>query len=454
MLDDRQAESRAADLLGVALVHAVETFKNTLAVCLRNADAGIRDREDRLLLGAADLHMYRALLHIIFDRVVTEIVEHFLHNDRHALHRGGFALQRDRDLPCFGSGAQLLQYIFRDLVEIKREHLLGEALVIQAGQTDNILDQCDHACGLVADAQGKPADVLFLDHAAFHHVGNAVDRSQRGFQLMGDVCGEFPPQGIALFTLGDVQQHHDRAGHAVFPCDRVCDQLHGGILDRQDGRGSRACERLSDHAPERLCIAEIEYRENLLTDFALFAEQLQCRMVMRKHSARRTDQQQALLHIVGQNAKLLLLTGQLVHLRVDLRFQTADLPGQRPELRIFRQRRAGIQPQLFQLQRSIFGKFIADKIKRHQHQQPDQHGERQQLKHEPEIVFGRQQQRINQQAEAERGAHCDQQLAEQCLFHSVASVESVGFAWKRYPTPRTVSTALPASPSFARSVRI
>ena len=187
MLDDRKAETRSADLLGMALVYAVEALEDPLLIRLRDADAGIRNREDRLLIGAGHLHFDGAVVIVIFDRVVAEIKEHFLDNDRNALHRCAVTLQLHRDAACICGGAELLQNGIRNLIEIERENLLGKALVIEPRKPDDILDQRDHAGGFVTDAPCKAADVLLLDHAGFHHIRNAVDRGQRCFQLMRDI---------------------------------------------------------------------------------------------------------------------------------------------------------------------------------------------------------------------------------------------------------------------------
>ena len=130
VLDDRKAETRSADLLGMALVYAVEALEDPLLIRLRDADAGIRNRENRLLIGAGHLHFDGAVVIVIFDCVVAEIKEHFLDNDRNALHRCAVTLQLHRDAACICGGAELLQNGIRNLIEIERENLLGKALVI------------------------------------------------------------------------------------------------------------------------------------------------------------------------------------------------------------------------------------------------------------------------------------------------------------------------------------
>ena len=269
MLDDRQTEAGAADLLGMALVYAVEALEDAFLIRLRDADTGIGDRKDRLLTGAAHLHTDFAVFLIILNRIVAEIIEHFLNDHRNAVHRCRIALKRHGDMLALRSGGKLLLDIARNLIEIKRQDFFGKAFVIKARQPDDILDQRDHACGFIADALCKSADILFLDHAGFHHIGNAVDRGQRRFQLMRNIRCKFPAECIALLTLSHIEQHQYRAGQAVLPHNRICNQLHSSIINRDSRRAADAVERLLDKAAERLCLAEIIDREIILAGILL-----------------------------------------------------------------------------------------------------------------------------------------------------------------------------------------
>ena len=147
-------------------------------------------------------------------------------------------------------------------------------------------------------------------------------------------------------------------------------------------------------------------------------------MIIGEHSSGSAHQQQSLLHIIRQDLELLLLTGQLIHLRVDLRLQAGNLARQRLQLRILLQSRFGIKPQLFQFHCDPLGHLVADEIQRRDQHSPDKDAQRQQLQYEAEIILRREQQRVNQQAQQQGHPHGDQQFAEQRFFHSVASVVS------------------------------
>ena len=78
VLDDGQAETRAAGGLGVALVDAVEALKDPALVLGRNADAGIKNRDGGFLLAVFNMDADAAAGTVIFDGVVAEIVKHLI----------------------------------------------------------------------------------------------------------------------------------------------------------------------------------------------------------------------------------------------------------------------------------------------------------------------------------------------------------------------------------------
>ena len=240
---------------------------------------------------------------------------------------------------------------------------------------------------------------------------------------MRDIRCKFAAECVALFALGHIQQNQHRTGQTVIAHNRICDELHRGIIHCNGCCAADAVKRLPDQRAEGLCIAEIIDREIILAGI-LLPEELQCRMVIGEHPARCTDKQQTFLHIIRQHLELFLLTGQLVHLCVDLRLETRDLTGERLQLRILLERRFGIKPQLFQLHCNRLGIFVADEIKRNNQHRPDKDTGQKQLQYQPEIIFRREQQRIHQQAEDQGHPHGDQQFAEHRFFHSVASVMS------------------------------
>ena len=78
VLDNGEAKTSAANLLGVALIDAVEALKHAALVSVGNADAGIHDgkRGRRSIL--PDRNSDIAARNVILDRVVAEVLDHFL----------------------------------------------------------------------------------------------------------------------------------------------------------------------------------------------------------------------------------------------------------------------------------------------------------------------------------------------------------------------------------------
>ena len=102
--DDGKTQSRAADLLRVAFVDAVEPLKHTRLVGVGNADAGVRDTQNRPSGAFADRCRDAAAGNVIFDRVVEQIVDHFLEQLLHTLNFRMLSGQRQRHRLPRGGG--------------------------------------------------------------------------------------------------------------------------------------------------------------------------------------------------------------------------------------------------------------------------------------------------------------------------------------------------------------
>ena len=108
--DDGKAETRAADLLGVALVDAVEPLKDARLVRVRNADAGIGDCKNDVLAAFMDTERGAAVRDVIFDGVVEKIVDHLLEQLLHAQNFRVFAREMERDRLPGRDGLQPLDH--------------------------------------------------------------------------------------------------------------------------------------------------------------------------------------------------------------------------------------------------------------------------------------------------------------------------------------------------------
>ena len=149
---------------------------------------------------------------VVLDGVVTQVVHHLVQHagDAAHLHRQAHHLQSNSGL--LGGGVQPPGHVLGDGEEIYRLPLQTLGPLIQPGEADDVLHQGNEALGLLVDVAGKALDVLGLDHAALHDLRNAGDGGEGGFQLVGDIGGELPPQLVPLFLLGHIQKHQHRAG--------------------------------------------------------------------------------------------------------------------------------------------------------------------------------------------------------------------------------------------------
>ena len=71
VLDDGQAEPRAADGLGMAFIHAVEALENAALVRVGDAYAGVGDGEDGLGGALSDIDADAAAVYVVFDGVIA-----------------------------------------------------------------------------------------------------------------------------------------------------------------------------------------------------------------------------------------------------------------------------------------------------------------------------------------------------------------------------------------------
>ena len=84
VLDYGQSQTRAADLLGVALIHPVKAFEDPILFLLRDPDAGITDLQEGRSVCHARPHVHTAAGMVVLDGIITEIVQHFIEQRPHA----------------------------------------------------------------------------------------------------------------------------------------------------------------------------------------------------------------------------------------------------------------------------------------------------------------------------------------------------------------------------------
>ena len=94
MLDDGKAESRAAELPGMAFVHAVKPLEHPVLVLIRNADARIRHGQNRFAAALFRRDGHAAAGTVILYGVIAEVIDKLLQRRAHALYDGLSAAER------------------------------------------------------------------------------------------------------------------------------------------------------------------------------------------------------------------------------------------------------------------------------------------------------------------------------------------------------------------------
>ena len=209
MLDNGQAQSRAADGAGVALIHPVEPLKDPALLCRRDADAGIPDSEGYILRRLPGFHGDAAAGDIVFHRIFAEVVHRFRQQPPDAGHGGRRSDRRQRHVPSRRQLCQGTDCFQRQILKIHRLRRQLSALV-QLGQADNVVDERHQPFCLLMDPAQEAGAVLRLCKSRFQQLRAADDGLQRRFQLMGHIGGEFPPHPLSLRLLRHVkgQQHN------------------------------------------------------------------------------------------------------------------------------------------------------------------------------------------------------------------------------------------------------
>ena len=357
----------------MALVHPVEALEDLILIRGRDADAGVRHRE---------LHGSRELFHghrdtsagtVVLDGVVAEVVDHLMQQLPDAHDLPALSLQGEMHVLPGGDGAQTVQHVPGDCVQIHRLLFRQAGVFVQLGELQNILDQGDQTLGLPVDVGGELPHLVRRDAALGHQLGKAGDGGQGRFQLVRDVGGELLPQPFPLGAFGDVHPEQHRAHDGAAGSDRACDQLPAAAVDLQ--------LRLLVAAAEGglcggLCLLVGELRVVLVQ----IRQQLPGAGVGAEHLAALVHQQEALAHAVGQSGEFLLLPVQGLHLLVVGQTQLLQAGDQGRELRVHRRLLRVIQVQLVDglddLLRGPGGQQTGHG--QHQHEDPQHRGQRHQ----------------------------------------------------------------------------
>ena len=207
MLDDGEAQPRAALLAAAVLVHAVEPLEDAVAMLRRDADAVVLDGEDRLSAARREREddVGRAA---VAQGVLHEIGEGVLHEPRVARDGDGGQVAADEtDV----RGVSLRPEAHLDAAGDVRQVGGGEGgglvalLLLEVRQLEDVLREGVEADALAAQqAEERLAAVGRQVVAAVEEVDRAEDAGEGGLDLVGEVGDELAPEALGPPKLGEL----------------------------------------------------------------------------------------------------------------------------------------------------------------------------------------------------------------------------------------------------------
>ncbi len=211
VLDDREAEPRAARAARTRLVGAVEALEDPLLVALGDSDAAIGHGDLDDVVDGLDTHpdvrSLRRVRHGVGDQVAHRFAEHLgvaahiqspisaaddLDAGRARLDRVSFGRRRD------------------DLVDGDLA-LVGELVGgLQPGEVHDARSELREAGRFGTEARSEVAHLVGVVRGRLDRFGEQADRAHRRLQLVARVRDEVAPHLLHALPLGDVAQHEQR----------------------------------------------------------------------------------------------------------------------------------------------------------------------------------------------------------------------------------------------------
>ena len=226
MLDDREAQARAADRAAASRIDAVESLGQPRDMLRRDAVAFVADRQADHAVGIApQLDRDRRARAAVFHRVADQIVQRLAQLGAVAGHRGHIVGELDDDV---GDARVVRVAQFGDdLVEQDRQvdRGVGHAIFLRLdpAQRDQILDQPLHPPRLVDHhlqetlAHRRVGAVVLAQR-----LGEAQDRGERRAQFVAGIGDEIDSHPLGGVAAGLIDQVDDAAavrdvGDSQFP---------------------------------------------------------------------------------------------------------------------------------------------------------------------------------------------------------------------------------------------
>src|SRR5262245_59265639 len=229
VLHDREPQARPAGGARARLVDAVEALEDPVEVAARDADARVLHRDQAVAVLTGEPQRDAPGRARVLDRVVDQVVEHLRHGLLVAAHPQGALAAPDLEAQALRRQGWLAQaqHAVEHLAPVDRRALDRELARLDARQAEEVGHQVGQPLHVGVDAL-KELDVvaLVVQRAREQRLDEALDRGQRGLQLVRDVGDEVAPDALQAPQLRDVVQHDDEAALAA--------ALEGAGVDLED----------------------------------------------------------------------------------------------------------------------------------------------------------------------------------------------------------------------------
>ena len=115
---------------------------------LRNTYTGILDRKGHIsVFFCRNLYFHASARSVVFDRIITEVIDHLIEERIDTCNRRGFSRQTKLDPLLVSDRTKPVQNFRRKIIQIDLLPLRLFFILIKTGQLDNVIDQGDQALG-------------------------------------------------------------------------------------------------------------------------------------------------------------------------------------------------------------------------------------------------------------------------------------------------------------------
>ena len=184
MFYNRKTEAGTSDFFGVALVHAIESFKYALMIFCRDSYTVIFDSNLYLFAQITQMNAYCTVLFIIFDSIIAEIINDFIQNRTHAVQHRFIPVNIKMNVFLISNLFQSAAHISDNLTHIQIFPVIRSFSLIKLRYPNRIFDQRDQALGFIINSACKFLYIFLSDHTISDDLCKTGYCSQRRHQLM------------------------------------------------------------------------------------------------------------------------------------------------------------------------------------------------------------------------------------------------------------------------------